>query len=92
MATAGLTWRGEHAALGLLADGREWFGLDLVKRSRGDLTRGTVYVILDQLEHKGYVESEQEPVPVATAGYVPRRRYRITAAGRKALRAAQWNR
>jgi len=62
------------------------FGLQLVEASDGRLKRGTVYVTLGLLEQKGYVESEQEtPAPGAIG--LPRRVYRPTGLGERALRA-----
>ena len=62
------------------------FGLQLVEASDGRLKRGTVYVTLGLLEQKGYVESEQEtPAPGAIG--LPRRVYRPTGLGERALGA-----
>ena len=62
------------------------FGLQLVETSNGRLKRGTVYVTLGLLEEKGYVESEQEERPSGAIG-LPRRIYRPTGLGKRALRA-----
>jgi DNA-binding PadR family transcriptional regulator len=71
------------------------YGLELVRRSKGDLPRGSVYVLLDRLEEKGLVESWQEDQPDEHAG-LPRRLYKITASGQRARRmiavaAAVWH-
>ncbi len=60
----------------------EAYGLSIVKGA--SVPRGSVYVLLDRLEAKGFIESCQEEVP-ASDGYVgvPRRLYRATALGRK---------
>ena len=50
-------WRARYAILDLLTDGQRWYGLDLVKRSGGRLSRGTVYVQLQWLEVAGLVAS-----------------------------------
>lgn len=65
------------------------YGLDLVNASEGKLKRGTIYVLLDRMEDKGLIESWTEDCP--TDGYVgiPRRRYRLTGAGIRALRALE---
>jgi DNA-binding PadR family transcriptional regulator len=76
----------ERLILELLVSGGSMFGLQLVEASRGRLKRGTVYVTLGRMEEKGYVESEQETRPVGAIG-LPRRFYRPTALGERALRA-----
>ena len=62
------------------------FGLQLVEASDGHLKRGTVYVTLGLLEQKAYVESAQEQQQPGAIG-LPRRIYRPTALGKRALRA-----
>lgn len=62
------------------------FGLQLVESSKGALKRGTVYVTLGRMERKGFVESEQEPAQPGAIG-LPRRLYRPTGLGERALRA-----
>lgn len=76
----------EAKILQLLVAHGELYGLDLVKRSDGSLKRGTVYVTLDRMEGKGFVESRQEAAP-AHAGGMPRRMYKVTGLGERALRA-----
>lgn len=63
------------------------YGLELVRRSQGDLSRGSVYVLLDRLEEKGFVESWLEDKPEDRSG-LPRRLYRLTATGARARSAA----
>lgn len=58
--------------LELLSDGREWYGLELVKASGGRLRRGTVYVHLGRLEEAGKVISR----PTDVAHGFQRRVYR----------------
>jgi len=62
------------------------FGLQLVEASHGALKRGTVYVTLGRMEQKGFIESEQD-VPRPGAIGLPRRLYRPTALGKRALKA-----
>src|SRR5687767_14501642 len=76
----------ERLILDLLVAMGPLYGLQLVERSEGALKRGTVYVTLSRLEAKGYVESEQEP-PTPGAIGLPRRIYRPTGLGQRALRA-----
>jgi hypothetical protein len=64
----------------------ESYGLELVRRSDGELKRGTVYVILDRLEDKGLVESRLEDESTAVYG-VLRRLYKATGCGLRVARA-----
>ena len=75
----------ERLVLELLLDGPD-FGLNLVARSGDALKRGTVYVTLARMQRKGFVTSEQEPQAPGAIG-LPRRIYRVTPLGRRALRA-----
>jgi DNA-binding PadR family transcriptional regulator len=75
----------ERLVLELLLDGPD-FGLNLVARSDGALKRGTLYVTLGRMERKGFVTSEQEPQAPGAIG-LPRRIYRVTPLGKRALRA-----
>jgi DNA-binding PadR family transcriptional regulator len=76
----------ERLILELLVAVGPLYGLELVERSAGALKRGTVYVTLSRMEAKGFVTSEQEPMPDGAIG-LPRRRYRPTGRGERALRA-----
>lgn len=76
----------ERTILELLVSEGPMFGLQLVERSEGALKRGTVYVTLGRMEAKGFVESEQEPALPGAIG-LPRRIYRATSLGERALRA-----
>ncbi|MCX6539016.1 MAG: PadR family transcriptional regulator [Acidobacteria bacterium] len=76
----------ERLVLELLVSGGPMFGLQLVESSAHRLKRGTVYVTLGRMEQKGYVESEQEPRAAGAIG-LPRRMYRATGLGERALRA-----
>ena len=80
--------RKERLILDLLISSGPLYGLELVARSDGALKRGTVYVTLSRMEAKGFVTSEQEEMPAGAIG-LPRRRYRPTGLGERALRA--WN-
>ena len=62
---------------------------DEIERRTGlALARSSVYVTLDRLERKGYVTSWLgEPTP--ERGGKPKRFFRITAAGRRALSTAE---
>jgi PadR family transcriptional regulator, regulatory protein PadR len=76
----------ERLILELLVANGAMFGLQLVESSKGALKRGTVYVTLGRMERKGFVESEQEPAQPGAIG-LPRRLYRPTGLGERALRA-----
>jgi PadR family transcriptional regulator PadR len=76
----------EQLILELLVSEGPMYGLALVERSGGALKRGTVYVTLGRMEAKGWVVSAQEPLPPGGIG-LPRRIYRPTALGERALRA-----
>ena len=78
--------RKEQTILELLASEGPMYGLRLVERSGGALKRGTVYVTLGRMEAKGFVESEEQPLPPGGIG-LPRRIYRLTALGERMLRA-----
>lgn len=65
--------------------GRELYGLQIVAESAGGVGRGTVYVTLARMEEKGLVESRQEVAPAASRS-LPRRLYRATGHGIRALR------
>lgn len=77
----------EAVVLDLLNAGKKHYGLELVKASNGKIRRGTVYVLLDRLEQKGFVTSKAEK-KAGLAG-LPRRMYAITGAGQRALAARQ---
>jgi PadR family transcriptional regulator PadR len=76
----------ERLILELLVSSGALYGLELVERSQGGLKRGTVYVTLGRMEAKGFLTSEQEEMPEGAIG-LPRRRYRPTGLGERALRA-----
>lgn len=75
----------ENTILGLLVARGEMYGLQLVADSEGRLARGTVYVTLNRMEEKGFVESRKTDPPEGLGG--PRRRlYRATGLGEAVLR------
>jgi DNA-binding PadR family transcriptional regulator len=77
----------ELLILSLLQDG-EQFPLRLADRSGGSLKRGTVYVTLQRMQSKGYVESRVEPMVQGATGR-PRRWYRPSVYGRQVFAAWQ---
>lgn len=70
----------EALVLGLLADGTERFGLELVDQSSGKLKMGSIYTTLQRMSNKGLVTSRTEPRPDPEVG-IPRRYFRITGLG-----------
>lgn len=53
--------RGMVGIMRTLADGYEWYGLELVLHVRGAVSRGTVYSYLSRLEDIGVVTSRVLP-------------------------------
>ena len=76
----------ERLILEMLVAGGPTYGLQLVAESAGALKRGTVYITLGRMEIKGFVTSDQEPQAPGAIG-LPRRIYRVTALGKRVLRA-----
>ena len=74
----------EAQVLRALKNGGEQYGLELVKNSGGKLKRGTIYVVLGQLEDKGFIECRLEPKHEKAIGK-PRRLYQINGAGERVL-------
>ncbi|WP_437709698.1 helix-turn-helix transcriptional regulator [Sorangium sp. So ce448] len=70
----------------LVAQG-EMYGLQLVESSNGELKRGTVYVTLDRMEDKGYIESRRAPTEPGDGP--AKRMYRATGLGERALAARE---
>ncbi|MDQ2746891.1 MAG: PadR family transcriptional regulator [Acidobacteriota bacterium] len=74
--------RKEMAILGMLIGKGEMFGLEMVEASAGELKRGTVYVTLQRMSDKGYIESREEPRSMPEIG-IPRRKYQATGLGER---------
>jgi Fe2+ or Zn2+ uptake regulation protein len=75
----------ERAALQLLADHPAGlYGSDLVAMSGWQISRLTVYALLETLSHQGFVSEIEDP---AVGGNQPRTRHVITGAGRSAIAA-----
>ena len=74
-------WKKEELVLQLLRQA-DSFAQDLVKRSDGLLSEGSIYVLLYRLERFGYVEYERVPQPQGLARF----RYRITGSALERLR------
>lgn len=65
--------------------GQAMFGLEMVRASKS-LKRGTIYVTLNRMEEKGYVTSHHHDDRSQPG--MPRRRYAISAIGKRALEVA----
>jgi DNA-binding PadR family transcriptional regulator len=72
----------EFKILQLLISNGEMFGLEMIESSEGELKRGTIYVTLQRMSDKGYVESREEPREHPEIG-IPRRKYSATGLGEK---------
>lgn len=78
--------RKEVLVFELLLSNEEMFGLEMVEASEGGLKRGTIYVTLQRMADKGYVESREEPRTMPEIG-IPRRKYKATGLGERVFRA-----
>lgn len=76
----------EALILRMLAGTRELYGLEMVEGSGGKLRRGTIYVTLQRMQEKGYVDSRKESRTAPEIG-IPRRLYSITGHGLRVLAA-----
>ena len=65
---------------------RDKYGLELVAGSDGELSRNAIYVQLGRMEDKGLIEGREEAAPTGAKG-PPRRIYRVTGLGQRALHA-----
>ena len=74
--------RKEMLALEMLISNGEMFGLEMVETSEGELKRGTIYVTLQRMGDKGYIESREEPRTMPEIG-IPRRKYKATGLGER---------
>jgi len=74
--------RKEFLILGMLIGKGEMYGLEMVEASEGDLKRGTIYVTLQRMGDKGYIESREEPRLIPEIG-IPRRKYSATGLGER---------
>ncbi len=72
----------EFLVLGLLIGKGEMFGLEMVEASDGELKRGTIYVTLQRMGDKGYIESREEQRIQPEIG-IPRRKYSATGLGER---------
>ncbi len=78
--------RKETLILEMLMSKDEMFGLEMVEASEGGLKRGTIYVTLQRMADKGFVESREEPRTIPEIG-IPRRKYKATGLGERVYQA-----
>ena len=71
----------------MIGNGKEWYGLELVEASAGELKRGTIYVTLGRMQEKGFVTSRKEKI--TDERVIPRRLYKVTGHGAKVHAASQ---
>lgn len=64
------------------------YGLQIVAESKGTISRGSVYVLLDRLELKGFIDVKRTDVKGAYPG-LQRPHYKLNAEGRRVLAAAE---
>lgn len=74
--------RKEFKILEMLVAKGEMFGLEMVEASESELKRGTIYVTLQRMGDKGYIESREEPRLFPEVG-IPRRKYWATGLGER---------
>jgi PadR family transcriptional regulator PadR len=70
----------------LVSSRRELYGLEMVDASNGELKRGTIYVTLQRMQEKGFIDSKQEARTAPEIG-IPRRLYRTTGDGQRVFAA-----
>lgn len=70
----------------LVNGGRELYGLEMVEASKGELKRGTIYVTLQRMQEKGFIDSKQEPRTAPEVG-IARRLYSPTGYGERVFAA-----
>ena len=77
----------EFVILSMLAEQGEMYGLEMVVTSSGELKKGTIYVTLQRMLEKSFVEISDAAALDKSAVNDPRRRYKTTEFGEKVFRA-----
>lgn len=72
----------------LIESKRQLYGLEMAEASNGALKRGTIYVTLQRMQEKGFVDSNPEPRTAPEIG-IPRRLYSVTGYGERTYRACK---
>lgn len=78
----------EFVILAMLIDKGEMYGLEMVSSAEGELKRGTIYVTLQRMAEKDFVESSDESRAESETG-IARRRYKATDFGRQVFKAQE---
>lgn len=78
----------EFVILEMIIESGEMYGLEMVSASGGELKRGTIYVTLQRMAEKGFVESYEESRSEPGTG-IPRRKYTATNFGEKVYKAQE---
>jgi len=77
----------EYTITEMLADGKERYGLEMVKKSNGKLGRASVYVVLTRMVAHGLLEARFERDDEQKMAGPKRRLYKLTGYGRKVYEA-----
>ena len=78
----------EFVILEMLTKKGEMYGLEMVSSSEGELKRGTIYVTLQRMTEKDFVESREES-RLESETNVVRRIYTATDFGEKVFKAQE---
>lgn len=78
----------EFVILEMLISRGKMYGLEMVSSSEGQLKRGTIYVTLQRMAEKDFVESHEEVRPATETG-AARRQYIATDFGEKVFKAQE---
>lgn len=78
----------EFVILEMLVSSGEMYGLEMVSSSEGELKRGTIYVTLQRMSEKGFVNSREESRVKPEIGN-PRRKYKATGFGEIVFKAQE---
>lgn len=70
----------------LINSGGELYGLEMVEQSGGKLKKGTVYVTLERMQQKGYIESRVKS-DKSSKNNSKRRMYKATGLGQRLFAA-----
>lgn len=78
----------EFVILEMLINNGEMYGLEMVSVSGGELKRGTIYITLQRMSKKDFIESREEAWSEPEIGSA-RRKYKITDFGEKVFKAQE---
>lgn len=78
----------EFVILEMLSGKGEMYGLEMVSLSGGELKRGTIYVTLQRMVEKDFIESSEESRAEPETG-ITRRKYNATDFGKHVFKAQE---